>query len=56
MPLRVTMVSHFSHCKKLALNHLLVVDSDGQLYSDKIFTERLQLNDTNMSINILGTL
>ena len=42
--------------KKMGLKHLLVVDDDGQLYSDQLFADRLQLNDNNMSIKSLGML
>jgi len=42
--------------KNIGLKHLLVVDSDGQLYSDALFAKRLHLTDENMSINILGNL
>jgi thiamine biosynthesis lipoprotein len=42
--------------KNIGLKHLLVVDRDGQLYSDTLFAKRLHLTDENMSINTLGTL
>jgi thiamine biosynthesis lipoprotein len=42
--------------KNIGLKHLLVVDRDGQLYSDVLFAKRLHLTDENMSINTLGIL
>ena len=45
-----------SIAKSMGLKHLLVVDNDGQLYSDQVFADRLHLNDKNMSINLLGRL
>ncbi|RLA04988.1 MAG: FAD:protein FMN transferase, partial [Gammaproteobacteria bacterium] len=42
--------------KNIGLTHLLVVDKDGKLYSDKLFAERLHLSDEKMTIKILGTL
>ena len=42
--------------KKVGLKHLLVVDKDGQLYSDKLFTQRLHLTDQSQKISILGVL
>ena len=42
--------------KNIGLKHLLVVDRDGQFYSDTIFAKRLRLTDESMSINTLGTL
>lgn len=42
--------------KNLELKHLLVVDQDGQLYSDKLFAQRLNLIEKNMTIRLLGTL
>jgi len=42
--------------KNIGLKHLLVIDKDGQLYSDQLFTQRLHLTDENMTITILGLL
>jgi len=42
--------------KNIGLKHLLIVDGDGQLYSDSLFAERLHLTDQTMTINLLGNL
>jgi len=42
--------------KSVGLTHLLIIDKDGQMYSDKSFAQRLHLTDPDMNIHILGIL
>ncbi|MCP3673907.1 MAG: FAD:protein FMN transferase, partial [Gammaproteobacteria bacterium] len=42
--------------KNIGLKHILVVDKDGQLYSDQSLQHRFNLNDENMTIINLGAL
>ncbi len=46
----------FDIARRIGLNHLLVVDKDGQLYSDQLFAERIVLIDHSQIINNLGSL
>ena len=46
----------FDIAKNIGLKHFLVIDKDGQLYSDQSLTLRLNLTDESMTIKVLGTL
>lgn len=42
--------------RSMELKHFLVVDKDGKIYSDKLFSQRINLIDKATEILILGTL
>ena len=46
----------FDIAKNIGLKHFLVVDNDGQLYSDTEFIERLHMTDKSITVKDIGTL